>query len=159
MGVISKVLRILETIQASAVPLPLRDICQQTKINKTTAYRFLFRLEREGYLFRDSVGRYSFAIRLLQSAAHIDLQVALCGMAQPFLHELWEATSETVSFAVLDRSEVLYLEVLGSPHVFRLASNAGFRRPAYSTELGALTAFLSPEKRQEVIGARNLNRN
>jgi len=151
-GVISKVLRILETIQASAVPLPLRDICQQTRINKTTAYRFVSHLQREGYLFRDNAGRYSFAMKLLHLAAHIDPQVALREMARPFLHDLWEATSETVSFAVLDRTEVLYLEVLESPHVFRLASKAGFRRPVYSTALGkALTAFLSEEKRKEIL--------
>jgi DNA-binding IclR family transcriptional regulator len=154
-GVISKVLRIFETIQASAIPLALRDICQQTKINKTTAYRFVTHLEREGYLFRDNAGRYSFAMKLLHLAAHVDPQVALREVARPFLRELWEATSETVSFAVLDRTEVLYLEVLESPHVFRLASKAGFRRPVYSTALGkALIAFLPPEKRKEILGGQ-----
>ena len=154
-GVISKILRILEAIQAAGVPLPLREICQQTKINKTTAYRFVSHLEREGYLFRDNAGRYSFAMKLLHLAAHIDPQVALREIARPFLRDLWEATSETVSFAVLDRTEVLYLEVLESPRVFRLASKAGFRRPVYSTALGkALTAFLSPEKRKEIWGGQ-----
>ena len=149
-GVISKVLRIFETIQASASPLALRDICQQTKINKTTAYRFVTHLEREGYLFRDGSGRYSFAMKLMHLAAHIDPQVALREMARPFLCELWEGTSETVSFAVLDRTEVLYLEVLESPHVFRLASKAGFRRPVYSTAHGkAQTGFNYGEKRKE----------
>src|SRR5262249_54295717 len=63
--------------------------------------------------------------------------------------------SETVSFAVLDRAEVLYLEVLESPHDFRLASKAGFRRPIYSTALGkALAAFLSVEKRREILGVQ-----
>ena len=155
-GVISKVLRILETIQASASPLALRDICQLTKINKTTAYRFVTHLEREGYLFRDGSGRYSFAMKLLHLAAHIDPQVALREMARPYLQNLWETTSETVSFAVLDKTEVLYLEVLESPHVFRLASKAGFRRPVYSTALGkALTAFLSPEKREAILRVLN----
>jgi DNA-binding IclR family transcriptional regulator len=155
-GVISKVLRILETIQASASPLALRDICEQTKINKTTAYRFVTHLEREGYLFRDGSGRYSFAMRLLHLAAHVDPQVALGEMARAYLHELWQTTSETVSFAVLDKTEVLYLEVLESPHVFRMASKAGFRRPVYSTALGkALTAFLPPEKREAILRAQN----
>jgi len=155
-GVISKVLRILETIQASTTPLPLRDICGQTKLNKTTVYRFVSHLEREGYLFRDNAGRYSFAMKLLHLTAHVDRHVALREMARPFLRELWEATSETVSFAVLDRTEVLYLEVLESPHVFRLASKAGFRRPVYSTALGkALTAFLSLEKKKEILSVQN----
>ncbi len=155
-GVISKVLRILEAIQAAGTALPLRDICQQTRINKTTAYRFLSHLEREGYLFRDNRGRYSFAMKFLHLATQVDRQLALRETARPFLRELWEATSETVSFAVLDLTEVLYLEVLESPHVFRLASKAGFRRPVYSTALGkALLAFLSPRSRKEILRVQN----
>src|SRR5262249_41440717 len=52
-GVISKVLRILEAIESSPSALHLKDICAQTRINKTTAYRFVAHLQREGYLCRD----------------------------------------------------------------------------------------------------------
>jgi DNA-binding IclR family transcriptional regulator len=40
-GVISKVLRILEVLQNSSVGLGLKAICDQTGINKSTAHRFL----------------------------------------------------------------------------------------------------------------------
>ena len=40
-GVVGKVLRILEALDGSATGLQLRQIAQQTGIHKSTAYRFL----------------------------------------------------------------------------------------------------------------------
>lgn len=40
-GVISKVLRILESLQNSSGGLSLKAICDDTEINKSTAHRFL----------------------------------------------------------------------------------------------------------------------
>jgi len=46
--VVSKVLRILEALDSSSTGLRLREIAQQTRIHKTTAYRFLAHLENAG---------------------------------------------------------------------------------------------------------------
>ena len=57
-GVDSKVLKILEALRISPAGLQLKDIAEQTSINKSTAYRFLAHLESKGYLFRDDLGAY-----------------------------------------------------------------------------------------------------
>src|SRR2546429_5217164 len=57
-GVVGKVLRILEVLDASPTGLQLREIAQQTRVNKSTAYRFLAHLASEGYLLRDDAGAY-----------------------------------------------------------------------------------------------------
>jgi len=46
-----KVLRILEALDAAPGGLQLREIAQQTGVNKSTAYRFVAHLESDGYLF------------------------------------------------------------------------------------------------------------
>ena len=51
-GVIGKVLRILELLNHSPNGLQLREIAIKTEINKSTAHRFLSHLEAEGYLFQ-----------------------------------------------------------------------------------------------------------
>ena len=142
-------------IESSPSALHLRDICRQTKINKTTAYRFLSQLHREGYLFRDEAGNYSFGLKLLQLGTHIDHRVALQEIARPVLRELWKATQETVNFAILHEGMALYLDVFESPHVFRLASQIGMRRPVSSTALGkAILAFLPADQRQHVMNSQ-----
>jgi DNA-binding IclR family transcriptional regulator len=154
-GVIGKVLRILETIQASPAALNLREICQKTNINKATAYRMLSHLQREGYVFRNDAGNYSFGIKLLQLGSHTDQRATLRESAQPFLQELWQVTGETINLAVLERGEVLYLDVFESPHVFRLASKAGMQRPVYSTALGkSLAAFVPLTQRRNLLAVQ-----
>jgi len=155
-GVISKVLRILEAIESSPSALHLKDICAQTKINKTTAYRFAAQLQREGYLCRNETGHYSFGTKLLELGARRDPRATLLEMARPALRKLWKTTQETVNLAVLDEGMVLYVDVIESPHVFRMASKAGMRRPIYSTALGkALVASLSEEKRRGALNSQS----
>ena len=155
-GVISKVLRILEAIESSPSALHLRDICAQTRINKTTAYRFVAHLQREGYLCRDEAGHYSFGTKLLQLGTRMDPRATLLEMARPALRKLWKSTQETVNLAVLDEGMVLYVDVIESPHVFRMASKAGMRRPVYSTALGkALAAFLPEDKRKAALNSQS----
>jgi DNA-binding IclR family transcriptional regulator len=65
-GVISKVLRILEALQGSSAGLGLKAICDLTGIHKSTAHRFLKHLVREGYLLRTEAGAYLIGPRLTQ---------------------------------------------------------------------------------------------
>jgi len=68
-GVVGKVLRILEALDAAPTGLQLREISQQTSLNKSTAYRFVAHLESEGYLFRDDTGAYIVGPKLARLGA------------------------------------------------------------------------------------------
>ncbi len=151
-GVISKVLRILEALQSSSAGLGLKAICDLTGLNKSTAYRFLRHLEGERYLIRTEAGAYLIGPRLSQmSGGHHGS--TLQGVARPILWELWKSTQETVNLAVLDQGTVLYVDVIESPHEFRLSSRVGTRRSLHVTALGkALAAFLPAETRENILG-------
>jgi IclR family transcriptional regulator, acetate operon repressor len=151
-GVISKLLRILEALQGASAGLGLKTICDLTGINKSTAHRFLKHLEREGYLIRTEAGAYLIGPRLAQMSARGNLNATLQALARPILWELWKSTQETVNLAVLDRGTVLYVDVIESPHEFRLASRVGARRSLHVTALGkALAAFLPSPQREDAL--------
>jgi DNA-binding IclR family transcriptional regulator len=151
-GVISKVLRILEALQGSSAGLGLKAICDLTGLNKSTAYRFLKHLERERYLIRTEAGAYLIGPRLSQMSARGNHGVTLQAVARPILWELWKSTQETVNLAVLDQATVLYVDVIESPHEFRLSSRVGTRRSLHVTALGkALAAFLPAEPRENIL--------
>src|SRR5947209_626872 len=153
-GVISKVLRILEALQGSSAGLGLKAICDLTGIHKSTAHRFLKHLEREGYLLRTEAGAYLIGPRLAQMSARGNQSATLQAVARPILWELWKLTQETVNLAVLDQGTVLYVEVIESPHEFRLSSRVGTRRSLHVTALGkALAAFLPAELRESILGS------
>ena len=151
-GVISKVLRILEALQGSSSGLALKAICDQTGINKSTAHRFLKHLERERYLLRTEAGAYLIGPRLSQLSARGNHEATLQAVARPILWDLWKSTHETVNLGVLDQGTVLYVDVIESPHEFRLSSRVGTRRSVHVTALGkALVAFLPDETRQTIL--------
>jgi IclR family KDG regulon transcriptional repressor len=143
-GVISKVLRILEALQGSSSGLGLKAICDRTGIHKSTAHRFLKHLERERYLIRTEAGTYLIGPRLSQLSARGNHEATLQAVARPILWELWKSTQETV----------LYVDVIESPHEFRLSSRVGTRRSVHVTALGkALAAFLPAEAQENVLGS------
>jgi DNA-binding IclR family transcriptional regulator len=148
-GVVTKVLRILETLHEAPAGLQLKDVAQQTAINKSTAYRFLAHLEHEGYVFRDSSGAYAIGVRLARLALGTSYQTTLRKISRPILQQLWRATGETVNLAVMDGREVLYLDVMESSHTFRLVSQVGIRRPVYCTALGKVMLAFIPEEEQQ----------
>lgn len=151
-GVIKKVLRILELLDRSPSGLPLKDIAEQTDLNKSTAHRFLTHLESEGYLFRDAIGNYMLGPKMVRMGSGTSFQATLCKICRPILEDLWKFTGETVNLAVLDGTDVLYLDVIESLHTFRLATEIGMRRPIHTTSLGkAMLANLAGDPLQDEI--------
>ena len=84
--------------------------------------------------------------------ARADHRATLQAVSRPILSELWKSTRETVNLATLDQGNVLYIEVLESPHEFRLSSRVGSRRSLHATALGkALAAFLHETHREQIL--------
>jgi DNA-binding IclR family transcriptional regulator len=75
-------------------------------------------------------------------------------VALPFMADLREATRTTIHLAVLDGTEVVYVEILhldGSP---RLPSKVGGRLPAHATGVGkALLSASDPAVMEQAIAA------
>lgn len=151
-GVLTKVLAIFELLDRSPGGLQLRSIAEQTGLNKSTAYRFLAHLERAGYLVRDLTGAYLIGPRLVHLGANSTYQGTICKLSRPAMESLWRETAETVNLGALDAGEVLYLDVMESPHHFRLSSQRGMRRAINCTALGkAMLAWLPPTARDELL--------
>jgi DNA-binding IclR family transcriptional regulator len=144
-------LLILEALQGSSAGLGLKAICDLTGIHKSTAHRFLKHLERERYLIRTEAGAYLIGPRLSQMSTRGNQGATLQAVARPILWELWKSTQETVNLAVLDQGTVLYVDVIESPHEFRLSSRVGTRRSLHTALGKALAAFLPAEPRENIL--------
>jgi IclR family KDG regulon transcriptional repressor len=151
-GVIGKVLQVLELLDRSPHGLQLSEISAKTGMNKSTVHRFLVHLEAEGYLFRDAPGAYMLGPKLARMGSGVSFQTTLCRICRPTLENLRAATNETVNLAVLDGFEILYLDVLESQNNFRLVFPVGARHSVHCTALGkAMLANLEDGQRQEEI--------
>jgi DNA-binding IclR family transcriptional regulator len=154
-GVIDKVLIILELLDKNPDGLKLGEIAGQSKINKSTAHRFLSHLEAQKYLFRDDSGAYMIGPKLAKLGTGLNFHATLAKICRKVLEDLRNVTGETVNLAVLDGFDVLYIDVLETHHTFRLVSGVGARRPFYCTSLGkAILANIADDiKREELCAA------
>ncbi len=158
-GVISKVLRIFEALNASPAGLRLNEIVEKTAIHKSTAYRFLAHLENEAYLFRDESGAYLVGPRLVRLGSGSTYQMTLRKISRPVLQHLRDTTGETVNLGILDGQDVFYVDVVQSHHPFRMASHIGTSRPLFCTAMGKMLAALLPaNEKGRVLGSVRFER-
>lgn len=76
--------------------------------------------------------------------------------ALPFVRDLHQATHETVHPAVLEGTEVVYVEILPGTRSPRLPSRVGGRMPAHCTGVGRAILAFSPPATVEAVVARGL---
>ena len=150
-GVISKLLEILEVLHASPAGLPLRFIVEQTSINKSTVHRIVSHLEAEGYLFRDDSRAYVPGPMLVRLGCGAMYQMTLRKMARPILRDLRDETGETVNLGILLGRDVGYVDVLQSRNGFGGVSRIGYVRPLYCTAMGKMLAAVMPVNSRERI--------
>lgn len=152
LGVIGKVLAILELLDQAPLGLKLKEIADRSGFNKSTAHRFLSHLVSADYLIRGTDGAYIVGPNLTRLGTGVGFHSTLVGVARPVMENLRKLTGETINLAVLDGSDVVYIEVLETGHTFRLVSTVGIRRPYYCTSLGkAILANLKDEQRREEL--------
>ncbi|MGV0834163.1 IclR family transcriptional regulator [Mycolicibacterium thermoresistibile] len=121
--------------------LTLAQVVRRTGLPRSSAHRMLERLVQLRWLRRD--GRdYELGMRLVELGSLAVHQDRLHKAAIPRLHELHAATGLVVHLAVLDGSDVVYLEKIGNRLAAALPTRVGGRRPANCAAVGkAMLAY------------------
>lgn len=131
--------------------MSLTELARRSGIAKPTAHRLLGELTALGAIEKSDDG-YRVGMQLFELGHLAPRQRTLRDASLPLLMDLAEATGETVHLAVLEGTEVLYLEKLDSRSGPDLPSRVGGRMPAYCTGLGkAILAFSRPAQAQAVL--------
>src|SRR6201992_2011669 len=126
--------------------LSLAQVVRRTGLPRSSAHRLLERLVQLRWLRRQ--GRdYELGMRLVELGSLAVHQDRLHRAALPFLHDLHRATGLVVHLAVLDGSDVVYLEKIAGGLGAAIPTRVGGRQPAHCTAVGkALLAFSDPDK-------------
>jgi DNA-binding IclR family transcriptional regulator len=125
--------------------LTLAQVVRHTGLPRSSAHRMLERLVRLRWLRR--VGRdYELGMRLVELGSLAVHQDQLHRAALPVLYDLHRATGLVVHLAVLDGTDVVYLEKIGGLMVTAVPSRVGGRQPAHCTGVGkAILAHRPPD--------------
>lgn len=131
--------------------LTLAELARRSELPKSTVHRLARELTHLGLLEQTSAG-FNLGIRLFELGQLAPRQRDLREAASPVMHDLREATHETVHLAVLEGTEVVYLEILRAAGAPPLPSRVGGRMPAHATGVGkAILAFSPLETYKEVV--------
>jgi len=127
--------------------LTLAQIVRRTGLPRSSAHRMLERLVALRWLRRD--GRdYELGMRLVELGSLALHQDRIHRAAIPLLRDLHRATGLVVHLAVLDGSDVVYLEKIGDHLAAAIPTRVGGRQPAHCTAVGK--AILADNDTSEV---------
>ena len=124
--------------------LSLAELARRTGLPKPTLHRLLATLDALCLVERTANG-YQLGIRLFELGEHVPRKQRLREAALPFLQDLFEASHDTVHLAVLDGTDVVYLERIRGHHSVKPASRVGGRLPAFCTGVGKAQLAFVPD--------------
>ena len=139
-------LSVLRAFSADRPSMTLSEVARTTDLTRATARRLLLTFEALGYMRSD--GRsFELTPRVLDLGYAYVSSLKLPDIAQPFMEALSERVHESVSAAVLDDDEIVYVARVPTKRIMTVAISLGSRLPAASTSMGrALLAELPDDE-------------
>jgi IclR family pca regulon transcriptional regulator len=135
--------------------LGIADIADELGMSRSTTHRYVITLLALGYLEQGASRKYRLGLRVTDLGMSALNSTGLREHAQPYLEELRQRSSYTVSLGVLDGPEVLYVDQARSfrrgPGQSNVDVRTGSRLPAYCTAMGKLLLANLPESDQREL--------
>jgi len=144
-----RVMDILDLLSRRGLPLPAMEIARALSLPKSTTHHLLNVMRERGFAtYRPDERAWTLGVAAFEVGASYLRSGPLAHDGQRFMTALTNATGETAHLAVLQGTDVVYLDKREpvSPGV-RLVTEVGTRLPAHLTAVGrALLARLDAER-------------
>ncbi len=151
---VERTMLILETI-ATKNKIKLSNIAKETKIHKSTIFRFLNTLEDLGYIAKNPKDeKYFITTKMNNFRSTSSIEGVLLEEGISIIESIAKHTKETVHLAKLDNNKLTYLHKIESTQTLRVstASQISGEAPLYCTGLGkAMLAFLEEDDIENII--------
>lgn len=132
---LAKGLDVLEALSLNEPRLTIARVATLTKLDRAGARRLLLTLEHLGYVASDG-RRFYLTARMLSLGYRYLAGLPFWRVAQPVMEELASELQETVSIAVLDGMDVVFVWRVPGRRLLTLDPSVGSRVPAYVTSVG-----------------------
>ena len=148
--VIARAAEMLRRLAAEPDGLTLIELASAVGLPRSTAHRIVGALSREGFMRAAPSGKLRIGSALIGIA--VSSRRDLRHEAAPFIERLSRELRETVDLAVLDGSEVLFIDQYTSRRTLRVVTEIGGRFPLYCTASGkAILAALPPAEVERLV--------
>ena len=139
-------LSVIRAFDAEHPVLSLSEVARRANMPRAAARRFLRTLEALGYV-RTSTDAKTFELtpRVLELGFSYLSALSLPAVVQPHLERLSRDIDQSVSAAVLDGTDIVYIARVATRRIMSVGITIGTRFPAYATSMGrVLLGALTP---------------
>ncbi|HJA60887.1 MAG TPA: IclR family transcriptional regulator [Candidatus Brevibacterium intestinavium] len=152
---VQRALRLLETVAASADPIPAKKLARLTGLPLPTTYHLLRTLVYEGYLRKAENG---YVIGPSATASGRSPLQSLHPRIQPVLRSLRDELGGATYLSMYDHGEIRLVDIADGPHAQCVDLWVGVHEAGHATAFGkAILAGLDPELRDDYINRHDLH--
>jgi IclR family transcriptional regulator, pca regulon regulatory protein len=161
---IQRGLAILSSFKPNRPLLGVSELAREVGLGRSTAHRYVSTLAALGYLEQDPPSRkYRLGPKVIDLGFSAINSMELRSISQPYLQRLSDETGYTANMAILDDTDIIYIERCRSskkgPSEVELDLHVGSRLPAYCTSMGkVLLAYLPDDDRDARLDRSPLKR-
>jgi IclR family transcriptional regulator, KDG regulon repressor len=150
-------LRVLELMTGTEDGLHVSALARSLEIPKTTVFRILFTLRELGHVRQDPRTHAYQLTREIGWLTRTEEMEMLRRVARPHMARLLTRFEQTVNLAILDREQVLYVEILEGLRSIRMSATVNTYAPVHSTAVGkSILAYMHPIEAKEVLKKNKL---
>lgn len=147
---LAKGLRVIKTFDARTPTLTLSEVAEKTGMSRAAARRFLLTLSELGYAESDG-RRFRLTPRVLELGYSYLSSLGLTDVLTPILERISGELQESVSAAVLDGDEIVYVARVQTQSILSVGLGVGARLPAIATSMGRVLLAHAPEEHRERV--------
>jgi IclR family pca regulon transcriptional regulator len=157
-------LAILSVFRSGRPLLGISELGREVGLSRSTTHRYVSTLASLGYLQQDpATKRYRLGPRVLDLGFSAIHSMELREISAPHLQQLSDETGYTVNMAILDDTDIVYIERCRSSRAGQreidLNLHVGSRLPAYCTSMGkVLLAHVPTEELDALLDGVDLLR-
>ena len=139
------------------IALGVNELARRTAIPKATVSRLVGDMAEAGLVERVGA-KVGLGLRLFELGQNASRRRSVREVALPFMADLREACGQTIHLAILDGTDVVYVEILPGRNAPRFPSAVGRRLPAHATGVGKALLAGSPDEVVDAAVAAGLTR-
>ncbi len=144
--VIDRMSALLDAVARYPEPISLKVLAAETGLHSSTAFRILDSMVVNGFVERDTAGKYQLGRKLLSLGSRVHAQSDVRQIALPIMARLRDELGETVNLTMREGDEVVYIEKANPNRMMHVQQLVGSRAPLHVTAVGKLMLAMNGEE-------------
>jgi len=151
--VLEKALKILDLYSRHENAFTLDDLTKRTGLDKSTIYRIVRTMEKNGYIRYDQEdGLYRLGLRFLELGAVLYSSTSIRKSAAPYLDAIARSLKATILVGVIIDEQFFYIDKREGDSILNIPSYLGAKMLPEDSFLGlTLLAFMEPAERERLL--------